>query len=98
MRGVTKGLFARLVVTKETPPTFIYHTTDDTEVPAEQALSFYEALLKAGVSGEIHIFAKGQHGIGLGMGDPSLDQWPGLLETWLRSQNLLTKDSTATAP
>lgn len=81
-----------LFVTKETPPTFIYHTTDDATVPVEQALSFYNALLKAGVSGEIHIFAHGRHGSGLGTGDPSLDQWPVLLENWLRAQGLLTVD------
>jgi acetyl esterase/lipase len=85
-----KAYSPNLFVTKDTPPTFIYHTTDDATVPVEQALSFYEALLKAGVSGEIHIFAKGRHGSGLGMGNPSLDQWPGLLETWLRAQGLLT--------
>ena len=28
-------------VTKETPPTFIYHTTNDETVPVEQALSLY---------------------------------------------------------
>ena len=84
-----KAYSPNLFVTKETPPTFIYHTTDDATVPIEQALSFYEALLRAGVSGEMHIFAKGRHGSGLGMGNPSLDQWPMLLETWLRAQGLL---------
>ena len=79
-----------LYVTKETPPTFIYHTTDDATVPVEQALSFYNALLKAGVSAEIHIFAHGHHGSGLGSGNPALDQWPSLLESWLREQGLLT--------
>lgn len=93
-----KAYSPNLFVTKDTPPTFIYHTTDDGTVPVEQALSFYEAELKAGVSSELHIFAKGSHGSGLGMGNPSLDQWPALLETWLRAQGLLTKDATATAP
>jgi acetyl esterase/lipase len=37
-----------LFVSKDTPPTFIYHTTDDATVPVEQALTFYNALLKAG--------------------------------------------------
>jgi len=86
-----------LFVTKDTPPTFIYHTTDDATVPVEQALSFYNALLKAGVSGEIHIFAHGQHGSGLGMGNASLDQWPGLLESWLRAQGLLTREPATVA-
>ena len=79
-----------LFVTKDTPPTFIYHTTTDAVVPVEQALSFYEALIKAGVPAEMHIFAQGRHGTGLGTGDASLDQWPNLLENWLRAQGLLT--------
>ena len=88
-----KAYSPSLFVTKDTPPTFIYHTTTDATVPVEQALSFYEAELKAGVSVEMHIFAVGTHGSGLGKGDASLDQWPGLLETWLRAQGLLTKAS-----
>jgi len=78
-----------LFVTKDTPPTFWYHTFDDQTVPVEQGLRFYEALVKAGVPSEAHIFAHGSHGSGLGKGDPSLDQWPALLETWLRGQGLL---------
>jgi acetyl esterase/lipase len=85
-----------LFVTRDTPPTFIYHTTNDQTVPVEQALSFYEALLKARVSAEIHIFALGAHGSGLGSGDPSLDQWPNLLENWLRSKGQLSVDDAAT--
>jgi len=81
-----------LFVTKDTPPTFMYHTFTDQTVPVEQGLRFYEALIKAGVPSEMHIFAKGGHGSGLGKGDASLDQWPGLLETWLRAQGLLTVD------
>ena len=71
-------------VTAQTPPTFLYHTTSDTTVPVQQALGFYHALLNAGVSAEMHIFAHGGHGSGLGKGDAALDQWPNLLETWLR--------------
>ena len=85
-----------LFVTKDTPPTFIYHTTEDATVPVEQALSFYNALLKSGVSAELHIFAHGAHGSGLGMGNAALDQWPALLETWLRDRGLLTIDAAAT--
>jgi acetyl esterase/lipase len=86
-----------LFVTKDTPATFIYHTTNDETVPVEQAVRFYDALVKAGVSGELHIFAKGPHGSGLGLGDASLDQWPGLLESWLRAQGMLTPDASSVA-
>jgi acetyl esterase/lipase len=81
-----------LFVTKDTPPTFMYHTFTDQTVPVEQGLRFYEALVKAGVPSEMHIFANGPHGTGLGKGDAALDQWPGLLETWLRAHGLLAED------
>jgi acetyl esterase/lipase len=84
-----------LLVTKETPPTFWYHTFNDGTVPVEQGLRFYEALVKAGVPAEAHIFANGPHGTGLGKGDSALDQWPSLLESWLRAQGLLTVDKSA---
>ena len=87
-----------LYVTRETPPTFWYHTFNDQTVPVEQGLRFYEALVKAGVSAEAHIFANGPHGTGLGKGDAALDQWPGLLETWLRAQGLLTPEKAAAKP
>lgn len=79
-----------LFVTQETPPTFWIHTFDDPTVPVDQGLRFYEALVKAGVPAEAHVFAHGPHGFGLGKGDAVLDQWPGLLENWLRAQGLLT--------
>jgi len=79
-----------LFVGKDTPPTFIYHTFNDQTVPVEQALGFYDALVKAGVDSELHIFANGGHGSGLGKGDPALDQWPNLLENWFRAKGLLS--------
>ena len=78
-----------LFVTKDTPPTFWFHTFNDQTVPVEQGLRYYEALVKAGVPSEAHIFANGPHGTGLGKSDPALDQWPNLLEFWLRAQGLM---------
>ena len=85
-----------LFVSKDTPPTFWYHTFDDKTVPVEQGLRYYEALVKAGVPSEAHIFAAGPHGTGLGKADAALDQWPNLLEIWLRAQGLLTVSKAAT--
>jgi len=84
-----------LFVTRDTPPTFMYHTFTDHTVPVEQALGFYQALVKAGVTSEMHVFSNGAHGSGLGKGDPALDQWPNLMENWLRAQGLLTVDNAA---
>ncbi len=78
-----------LFVTQDTPPTFWFHTFNDETVPVEQGLRYYEALVKAGVPSEAHIFASGPHGTGLGKADPALDQWPNLLEIWLRAQGLM---------
>ena len=83
-----------LFVTKQTPPTFWYHTFNDETVPVEQGMRFYEALIKAGVPAEAHVFASGPHGTGLGAADEALDQWPNLLEIWLRTHGLLTRDES----
>lgn len=79
-----------LFVTKDTPPTFIYQTFADRTVSPGATVEFYQALFKAGVPSEMHIFVNGSHGSGLGKGDAALDQWPNLLENWLRGEGLLT--------
>ena len=70
-------------VTKDTPPTFIFHTTDDATVPVENALAYYAALRKNGVEVEMHIFEHGRHGVGLAPGDWVLSSWADLLAKWL---------------
>jgi hypothetical protein len=52
---------------------------------------FYLALHKAGVPAEMHIFEKGEHGVGLDLGDPALGEWPALVAHWLRGRGLLEK-------
>jgi len=87
-----------LFVTKDTPPTFLFHTFNDQTVPVEQGLRFYNALVKAGVPSEMHIFSNGPHGVGLGGSDGSLEQWPNLLDTWLRAHGLLSPKSAPAKP
>jgi acetyl esterase/lipase len=90
-------------VTKDTPPTFLAHTNADTGVPAENSLLFALALRKAGVPVELHLFERGQHGLGLGNGtaqfkiaaDPAFQAWPKLCETWLKNQGFLDRKSAA---
>lgn len=84
-------------VTAQTPPTFLFHTTDDQTVSVSASVDFYQALIGAGVSAELHIFAHGSHGVGLGGGDQALGLWPGLLDAWLRSRGLLTLDPAVAA-
>jgi len=76
-------------VTSQTPPTFLFHTTDDNVVPVENSIMFYEALRKAGVPAELHVFEHGPHGVGLAPRDATLSLWPTLLANWLRGRGLL---------
>ncbi len=82
-----------LRVTAQTPPTFIFHTTNDNAVPVENSVRFYLALRKAKVPVEMHVFESGPHGVGMALNDPSLSQWPQLLMTWMRTRGLLTRPS-----
>jgi acetyl esterase/lipase len=78
-------------VTPQTPPTFIFSTSEDTTVPSENSVAFYLALHQAHVPAELHIFQKGHHGVGLALYDPALGQWPTLMLNWLRGLGLLEK-------
>jgi acetyl esterase/lipase len=86
-----QDLSTDLQVTSRTPPTFLFSTSGDTGVPAENAVAFYLALHKAGVPAELHVFEKGPHGVGLDLGDPALGIWPTLLANWLRGRGLLSR-------
>jgi acetyl esterase/lipase len=53
-------------VSKDTPPTFLWHTYTDITVPVENSFMFAEALLKNKISLEMHIYPNGVHGLSLG--------------------------------
>jgi len=78
-------------VTAKTPPTFLFHTSDDAIVPVENSLAFFTALRKAGVPAELHVYEHGLHTVGLALDDPVLSTWPKLLENWFRVRGLLPK-------
>lgn len=71
-------------VTEKNPPAFIFHTADDKGVPVQNSLTFTEACLQHNVPVELHIYPKGEHGVGMALNDPSLRSWTGLLIDWLR--------------
>lgn len=88
-----KSLSNETQVTKDTPPTFLFHTNEDPGVPAENSVLFYLALRKAGVPAEMHIYEKGKHGVGLAQNDPILSSWPGRLKDWFHTRGLLGSSS-----
>jgi acetyl esterase/lipase len=76
-------------VTKDTPPTFLFHTNADTTVPPENSIYYYLALRRASVPAELHIFEKGPHGVGLANDDDALSEWSTLLANWLRTRGII---------
>lgn len=72
-----------LNVTKETPPTFIAHSVADPGVPVENSLLLVDALRKAKVPFELHLYEQGPHGFGLAPTMPILASWTGRCADWL---------------
>src|SRR5262249_43257964 len=98
-RGTVGEISPARHVTAKTPPTFIFHTSADELVSARNATLFYDALRKAGVPAELHIFAEGRHGLGLAMTESAWSVWPSLLENWLRGLHIIgVADSASRTP
>lgn len=76
-------------VTASTPPCFILQTADDGVVPCENALMFATACHEHNVPVELHMYAHGPHGIGLGGTDPILSTWPKLCAGWMAQRGFL---------
>ena len=87
---LVKLLSNELQVTKDTPPCFLWHTWEDNGVPVENTLQFADALRKAGVPFDLHVYQKGGHGLGLGSRewDPARRlPWTADLVFWLKAQS-----------
>ena len=82
---LVKLLSNELQVTKDTPPTFLWHTVEDKGVPADNSLMFAAALQEAGVPYALHIYEKGRHGIGLANGHP----WTHNCVFWLKEHGFV---------
>ena len=81
--GLIKLYSNELQVTKDTPPAFLVHAVTDSAVPVENSLMYAEALRKAKVSFEIHLYEQGPHGFGLAPTNPILASWTARCADWL---------------
>jgi acetyl esterase/lipase len=79
-----------LKVTKDTPPSFLV-VADDDRSPAERSAAFYLALKKAGVSSELHVYARGGHGFGMRDNHQPVSSWPTRLEEWMIDRGFTRK-------
>jgi acetyl esterase/lipase len=78
-----------LHVSSKTPPAFLVHSGDDTAVPVENSLYFYQALVNQGIPAEMHIYPEGGHGYSLALGRGYLQTWTDRLYDWLKDIDTL---------
>jgi acetyl esterase/lipase len=78
-------------VPKNAPPTFLTCAGIDDAFHARQTVEFYNALFDAKIPVELHIYAHGGHGGGIGRrkGIP-FGTWPQRFEEWSKDQGLMS--------
>lgn len=77
------GLSPHLIADETTPKAFIWHTFADLGVNAMNSLLYAARLRDVGVSAEVHVYAKGPHGMGLAADTPHTKNWSMELLGWL---------------
>ncbi len=80
-------------VSKNTPPSFIWHTVTDDLVPVQNSLLFAQALRKYDVPFALHLYPAGGHGLSLGTRETAfvngygiqkeIQNWPKDFREWL---------------
>jgi endo-1,4-beta-xylanase len=74
----------------ETPPAFLACGENDRPEIARGLPELYLALKSAGVSAELHVYAKTGHGFGVRESNrPPVSDWPSLFDEWLDIQGFL---------
>lgn len=82
---------------KNTPKTFIWHTSSDPSVDVRGTYRYAARLSELGVAVEMHIYPVGGHGLGLANGlygratEEYVQRWVQDLECWLRLIGWITK-------
>lgn len=85
-----KALSVEAAVDADTPPIFMWHTADDQSVHVGNVIELSDALSQNEIPFELHVFARGRHGLGLGDGEVGV--WPDLAARWLEYINVLPCD------
>lgn len=63
------------LVSADTPPCFLWHTSDDNVVPVQNSALYMNALAAAGVPFEAHIYPRGAHGLSFADETTSMGDW-----------------------
>ena len=74
-----------LQISSNTPPTWITHTGDDTVVPVENSIRFYQELVRNKVPAEMHLYPAGNHGFVLKL---PTSEWMQPLFQWMQKSGI----------
>ncbi|MHA7943834.1 Ca2+-dependent phosphoinositide-specific phospholipase C [Formosa sp. 3Alg 14/1] len=80
-KGDHKSLSQELKLNRNTPPFFIFGTTDDNY--GNSSVVMAQALRDNNTAVEYHMLPEGGHGYGLRNGNIAAETWPGLAKIWL---------------
>ncbi len=84
--GLRRRFSAEENVTDETPPAFLWHTSDDGLVPVQNSLQLGMALAAHHIPFELHVTPHGRHGLGLSADEPVSANWLREAARWLLQQ------------
>jgi acetyl esterase/lipase len=74
-----------LHVNSQTPKSILFHADDDTLVPVENSLLFYEGLKRHNVPAELHVYSKGEHGFSK---IPAFTEWFNRCIEWMKAEGI----------
>jgi acetyl esterase/lipase len=89
VRKETGLLAEHMNIRARTPPVFLVHASDDSVADAENSVGMYLALKRVGISAELHVYEKGEHGFGVRKKGQPTDAWTEACVAWLRSHGVL---------
>jgi acetyl esterase/lipase len=79
------GLNPNVIVTSNTPPTFLLQAQNDPVDDVRNSMAYSLALRNARVPVELHLYAEGGHGFGVRRTKFPITEWPELVGKWLRT-------------
>jgi acetyl esterase/lipase len=74
------------LVTRSSPPFFVWHTAEDPYVAPEHTYRLAASLAAHGVPHAAHVFAHGPHSLGLAQGNGDAAAWTRLAASWITEQ------------
>jgi acetyl esterase/lipase len=80
-----------LHVPQGTPPIFLAHGGEDIVSPPEHSVVMYQALKRAGIPAELHIYAGAAHDFGVRKNDNPCATWTQAAPLWMKQIGMLGK-------